>query len=251
MDNADYGDTVAGRFWMCLKTVHEMLYDRGYAISEMPSHEEIVRKLRFLDLADSEKSQTLMDQFEMCVHLRHNEQSHIRVFWLCGKIGVNSESMLKIQKMFPSTINIDLSENDDEDDAVQLAQAKKGIDVENPPDTIVLIQVENCTITPPARKIAAKIPAIVEIFDSADLRRNVTKHRLQPAFTVLSQAEIDELKKKYCVTNSQLPKMRWDDPIRRYFGLRVGQVIRSVRMADCGKEIYNRIVEPPTVSKKK
>lgn len=249
----DHGDTVVGRFWMCLRTTYEMLRHRGYNVDEVPPFAQVALKLRFLDLADAEKSQTLMDQFEMCVKSKHNETSQIRVFWLCGKIGVNSESITKIQKLFPSLAEEDdnVDENVDEEEAVQLAQANKGTNVENPPDTIILIQVENCTITPPAKKIAAKIPAIVEIFDSQDLTRNVTKHRLQPKFVVLSQAETEDLKRKYCASNAQLPKMKWDDPVRRYFGLRVNQVIRCVRMADGGKDIYHRIVEPPTVSKKK
>ncbi len=248
----DYGDTVVGRFWMCLRTIHQLLQHRGYVIENVASYDEVLLRLRFLDLADTERSQTQMDQFEICARSKHNEQSQIRVFWLCGKIGVNSDGMLKIQKMFPiAGATDDIAEDDDEEEAVQLAQANKGANVDNPPDTIILVQVENCTITPPARKIAAKIPAIVEIFDCEDLKRNVTKHRLQPKFVVLSQAEADDLKRKYCATNAQLPKLKWDDPVRRYFGLRVGQILRSIRMADGGKDIYHRIVEPPTVSKKK
>ena len=265
----EVGDTVAGRFWMCLRTVHQMLQDRGYAVGKVPQYAEVASKLRFLDLADTERAQALMDQFEMCVKSTYNESSQICVFWLCGKIGVNSESVAKIQKMFPiAGLEEEDAATDDDEEAFQLgkqiavelflwlispltAQANKGTNVDNPPDTIILIQVENCTITPPARKIAAKIPAIVEIFDCEDLKRNVTQHRLQPKFRVLSQAEAEALKRKYCATNEQLPKMRWDDPVRRYFGLRVGQVIQCVRMADGGKDVYQRIVEAQTVVKKK
>lgn len=252
----DHSDTVQGRFWMCLRTMGQMLYDRYGTQVELPSYESVLCKLQGLDLADTDRSQQLMNQFDMVVECKRDDTT-VHVFFLCGKIGVKTESMLKVKALFPEA-SADESLGDEEvvddtqiEEFAELAEAQKGTMTGKPPDTIILVQVENCTITPPARKVAAKIPAIIEIFDHNDLKRNITKHRLQPKFSLLSQSEADDLKQKYCVKNDQIPHMRWEDPIRRYYGLRVDQIVRILRLADGGKELSYRIVVPPNISKKK
>jgi DNA-directed RNA polymerase subunit H (RpoH/RPB5) len=250
----DHSDTPQGRFWMCLRTMTEIMFDRYGVKVPLEPYESVARKLRFMDLADTERSQYLMNQFEMCVNL-DQDGTTIRVFWLCGKVGVKTESMIKIQNLFPTASAEEVADYEDIDDdqVAEFAEAQKGraIIAGKPPDTVILVQVENCTITPPARKVAAKIPAIVEIFDCNYLRTNIIRHRLQPKFIILSQTEAEDVKRKYCATDNQLPKMLWEDPVRRYFGLRVGQVTRCVRLADGGKEVNYRIVITPSVSKKK
>lgn len=221
-----YGDTVAGRFYECLRTMHEMLSDRGYEVGTLPSFDSVSFALRHIDLADSSRAQGIMDKYELTVRLKHDERSTLRVFWLCGKIGVNSDSMKRIEKIFET----------DEDESSQL------------PTTIVLVQCEGSDITAPARKVAEKLPVVVEIFDSQELRRNVTKTRLQPKFALLSQAEKEAVKQKYCAKDHQLPQMSWTDPIRRYYGLRPGEIVRCKRVGEA--EAY-RIVLPPSVGKKK
>jgi DNA-directed RNA polymerase I, II, and III subunit RPABC1 len=249
----DYSDTQQGRFWMSLRTVTEMLFDRYQIQVPIEPYESVVKKLRFLDLADTERSQQLMSQFDLAI--RRPDDTMIRVFWLCGKVGVKTESIINIQKLY-TTIQDDLISGDfedaDDEQAAELVEAQKGQAAlaGKSPDTIILIQVENCTITPPARKVAAKIPAIIEIFDCEFLMTNKTKNRYQPKYTLLSQTEAEDVKRKYCASDSQLPKLGWEDPMRRYFGLRVSQIVRIIRMSDAGKEVYYRIVIPPSVSKK-
>lgn len=256
-----YGATVAGRFYECLRTMHEMLHDRGYDIStqNMPSYESVMFALRFLDLADSTRSQAIMDKYAMDVALKRDDDVRVRVYWLCGKIGVNSESMLSIQRLFEPEEDQTEEEDDAEEreepepQAVQTVQAAQATQTAQAlPRKIILVQCEGCTITPPARKLAAKFPVVVEIFDAQDhLRRNVTHCLLQPKFTVLSQAEKEEVKRQYCASDKQLPKMKWSDVIRCYYGLRVGEVLRCTRIADGGKEVAYRIVMPAAVGKKK
>lgn len=249
---ADHSNSVAGRFWLCMRTITEMMKDRYGVTIPLESFEETAKKLRPLDLIDADRAQALMNQFEMCFESAA-EGVTVRIIYVCGKVGVKTESMLRIQKLFPAVDSEGSQNYDDIDDekVAEFAEAQRAAVLSTANKRLILVQVEGCTITPPARKLAAKIPAIVEIFDSHELLRNITHNRLQPRFTVLAQSEAEDVKKRYCVTDEFLPKLRWEDPIRRYYGLRVGQVIRCVRMADGGKEIHYRIVLPPAVSKKK
>jgi DNA-directed RNA polymerase subunit H (RpoH/RPB5) len=246
----DRSDTVAGRFWMCLSTMHQMLHDRYGVTLDTPLLDVVEHKLRGLDLADADRAQLLMNQFEMAFE---NPELSLKVFWLCGKVGVKTDSMVKIVSLFPVANTEDYDDIED-DKVADYAEAQHSASPNGTAMTatrLILVQVEGCTITPPARKLAAKIPAVVEIFDSHDLLRNITQHRLQPKFTVLSDDEGEDVKRRYCATDEQLPKLKWEDPIRRYYGLRVGQILRCLRMADGGKDIAYRIVLPPTVTKKK
>ena len=225
-----------------MRTLHQMMQDRGYDVDwqkDAPQYQDLEASLRPLDFADSDRAQHLLDQYEKSIYNSKTLET-ARVFWLAGKVGVNTEVVVRIVDMFDQ-------EGDDEEDAE--SSEKSAAD---PPDIIILVQVENCSITSPAKKALAKmIPAVLETFTTKNLLNNITRHILQPKFSVLTSAEADEVMRNFKATPDQLPNIAWDDPVRAYYGMRVGQVLRCLRTSENIKTPYYRIVLPPRVSKKK
>lgn len=69
----------------------------------------------------------------------------------------------------------------------------------------------------------------VELFLVDDLMSDVVTHELQPRFELLSQAEMDALKKEYNITNKQFMKLERADPVTKYFNLKRDDIIRIIR----------------------
>ncbi|KAL7720927.1 ATP-cone domain-containing protein [Entamoeba marina] len=82
-----------------------------------------------------------------------------------------------------------------------------------------------------------------EVMQEDELIVNVTKHVLVPKHILLSNEEKEALKKKYQVTVSQLPRLLKTDPICRYYGFQRGDVIKIVRKSEtAGRYITYRAV---------
>jgi DNA-directed RNA polymerase subunit H (RpoH/RPB5) len=65
-----------------------------------------------------------------------------------------------------------------------------------------------------------------ELFAEKDLQYNITKHRYQPKFELLSIEETDNLKKSY---KHSFPIMRKDDPIANFYNYQKGDIIKIIR----------------------
>lgn len=65
-----------------------------------------------------------------------------------------------------------------------------------------------------------------ELFSESDLKYNITKHRLQPVFEKLSDEQVEEFKKTYDIN---LPQMKYDMPISRFFNYKKKDIIRITR----------------------
>lgn len=182
---------------------------------------QVRRTLRPLDLADSVIAQRLLNQYSFTVE--NNYTRRLSVYWLCGKIGVNSETLQMVRKKMS-----------EEDYKIPL------------PHTLLFVKFENCSVSSPAKKDLSTIDSTIEFFDSAELLFNLTRHKIQPKFQVLSSSEAEEVKRKYGASGDKFPKLRWDDIIRRYYGMEVDQILKIKRYAENGREISYRVVLKPT-----
>ena len=188
------------------RTVLELLADRGYALSE-------------------EEQKTMMfDEFKKRF----------------GEEGVKRENLgLTVSK-------INMNDNESDANAIMvffIEEAKVGVkaikDVathmrsegNNVHRSIIVIQDK---ITPFAKQSLSEMqPKImIEVFKEAELLVNITKHVLVPEHRVLSTEEKLTLLKRYKVKETQLPRIQFNDPIARYYGMARGQVVRIVRPSE-------------------
>jgi DNA-directed RNA polymerase I, II, and III subunit RPABC1 len=80
----------------------------------------------------------------------------------------------------------------------------------------------------------------VEIFQLKNLLINITKHVLQPKFDIVLENEEEDIVKQFVsvkitksVINqlkSKLPKIKKDDPVAKFYGLKVGNLLKITRM---------------------
>jgi len=70
-----------------------------------------------------------------------------------------------------------------------------------------------------------------------------SQHFLVPKHEILTEKEKAEILKKYNISEKQLPKILYSDPIVKEIGAKVGNLIKITRNSKvAGKTVYYRIV---------
>lgn len=96
--------------------------------------------------------------------------------------------------------------------------------------------------------IEQKYSIDIQIFLMDELQMNILKHELQPEFILLSDDEKVDLLTKYDVSIEQLPNIKLNDPVTRYFNAKIGDIFKIIRKNMVGRNktsgqgIYYRIV---------
>ena len=83
---------------------------------------------------------------------------------------------------------------------------------------------------------------MIEHFRDAELLVDVTEHRLVPAHALLSPEDRQALLDRYKLRAEQLPRIQRTDPVARYYGLKVGDVVKIVRPSEtAGRYVTYRV----------
>jgi DNA-directed RNA polymerase I, II, and III subunit RPABC1 len=83
----------------------------------------------------------------------------------------------------------------------------------------------------------------VAIFKASELLFNIVRHDIQPKFELMNEDEIITLLERYNIKPTKLPKLKYDDPVRKYYGYLPGNIIRITRFNyNTGNPISYRLV---------
>jgi DNA-directed RNA polymerase I, II, and III subunit RPABC1 len=196
------------RLFRVRRTVLQLLQDRGYALSE-------------------EEQATAEDEAEFTK--KFGEDDHIQrenLGLTVSKINMNdNESDANaIMVFFIEEPKVGVK-------AIKEVATQMRSEGNNVNRSIIVIQDK---ITPFAKQSLSEMqPKImIEVFREAELLVNITKHVLVPEHRVLSTEEKLTLLKRYKVKETQLPRIQFNDPIARYYGMARGQVVRIVRPSE-------------------
>ena len=82
----------------------------------------------------------------------------------------------------------------------------------------------------------------IELFNENELVKNITKHYLVPNHKLLDKSDINSLLKNLQIQKGNLPKVKKQDPISKYYGAKINDVFQITRYDNDIKSLYYRLV---------
>eukprot|EP01083_Nonionella_stella_P079823 219149_1 len=204
------------KLWHCHRTVSEMLRDRGYVVDDADIDMDLTKFVqKFESNDDVPEFRTIRRQELTKRVVRMDDEDDIMFVFFMEETNVGVKHLQIIMQ--------------------RLTQdgAKRAI------------LVIRDKITPFAKKVIHTLAPkyIIEEFLQAELQVNITQHVLVPEHILLMDEEKDLLLEKYHLKPTQLPRIQKVDPVARYFGLQVGQVVKIVRPSEtAGRYVTYRLV---------
>jgi DNA-directed RNA polymerase I, II, and III subunit RPABC1 len=201
------------KLWRIRKTVLTLCHDRGYIVTA----EELEQTLdQFKQTYGDKPSQGEPSRSKLVVLVSHNDDPTNQMY-----VFFPDEA-----KVGQKTIEAYLKKIEEE----EITRA---------------IIVVSTGMSPRAKSLMLSMQPkyTLEPFLDSELMINITNHFLVPQHVLLNPEEKKELLIRYKLKDNQLPRIRIDDPIARYFGLRKGQVVRIIRTSEtAGRYVTYRLV---------
>lgn len=198
------------RLFRARKTICEMLFDRGYDVSEQDSNETFQEFKQKLSACDYQRGRMIILGIG-----RSDPTNRVLAYFSdeTKKVGVKPIRELS-DKM-----------------------GEKGVN-----KAILVVQAPLSSF---GRDAVAEVAPEkqIEVFLESELLINITRHELVPKHVPLSHLEKQTLLARYKVKDSQLPRIIQTDPVARYFGLSKGQVVKIIRPSEtAGRYVTYRLV---------
>ncbi|KAG8623151.1 hypothetical protein KVT40_008127 [Elsinoe batatas] len=205
------------RMWRVWKTTKQMLYDRGYELTEeecnLPFEE-------FRSLATP--NNTPLNKSTLNFSARPTPALMAKHTPLPSK--ANPEGT----PAATGTIYVEFNP----DAAIGIKQLRVFASFLHEHNYYSGVFVTGASITTSALKSAANLPIGIEVWPEQDLLVNITRHELVPKHILLTPTEKKALLERYRLKETQLPRIRMEDPVAKYLGLRRGQVVKIIRKSE-------------------
>lgn len=198
MDNSFDQESI--RLWRVHKTVHQLVHDRGYVVSQAE-----------LDLSLADFCSTFGGGNSI------SDRSVLN-FIVQGKEDPSEQLFV----FFPEDISVGVK---------PIRGYLEKMNEQNVHNAIIIYRQN---MTPSASKVLTSMAPkyILEQFSESELIVNITEHVLVPQHIVLTPSEKKALLEKYRLKDNQLPRILVSDPIARYYGLKRGQVVKILRASE-------------------
>ncbi|GAA5920144.1 hypothetical protein JCM21900_006087 [Sporobolomyces salmonicolor] len=206
---ADDAERETARLFRVSRTIHELVRDRGYLISD----EEIKMSL---------------DEFKRQYAGGSNALDKAKINFAASKEEPGNEIYV-----FYS-----------EEASVGIKTMRKFIEILETQKISRGILIYKTSMTPSANKVITAMASqfTIEAFQESELLVNITHHVLVPTHEVLTPEEKKQLLLRYRLKDTQLPRIQLHDPVARYYGLKRGQVVKITRPSEtAGRYVSYRL----------
>lgn len=194
-------------FFNARKTTLELLEDRDYEVSEELKN---ISYYDFKELFDKNKLDFLVDH-------KDEKDKQLYVYHHIDTKNFSKKDLVNLGKMikddYPTKI------------------------------TNVILIVDDNPTSQITKELTTQEYKNFEIFLLKELLINISKHKYQPKFEILTKEESEKVFKENGFNAVNCPTMLSTDPIAKYYGMKTGQLIKITRhSATTGESIYYRIV---------
>jgi DNA-directed RNA polymerase subunit H (RpoH/RPB5) len=84
-----------------------------------------------------------------------------------------------------------------------------------------------------ARNSLRSLRIPIEIFADHELVSNILQHELQPEFRIVHKDLHSDIFETF-TTPDKLPKLRYDDPVARFIGCKIGDIVKTRQLIETG-----------------
>ncbi|KAI1658468.1 DNA-directed RNA polymerases II 24 kDa polypeptide [Daldinia decipiens] len=216
--NNEVNEKTAVKTWRAWRTVHEMVQDRGYELSETEVN---------ISLDSFKNVYCNMDGSVVRSKLKFSARPSPEMMKKLASPTTPSSSEPKTEV---GTIWVEFHDEDSLG-AEHMRKFGKFCAQENHSTGIL---VSHVAVSASAKKEIAKFAqwTSIEWFLEEDLLINITHHELVPRHVLLSREEKVALLKRYRLKETQLPRILQKDPVAKYFGMKRGQVVKIIRTSE-------------------